>query len=303
MIIDPIDLKLIRLLELHGSIPINEIIAKFHITEEEILLRIKNFEDSGFISNYGMKLFLPGIIGGKWFWGCIASETTFRFNPEYSVPHLEEIVENLTFPAGICPNVSLLFFTQKLRETYKIINRTPGIKYAEIYKINEYNIKVPKILLQDDWQLVTQLYDRLPKLDYVKIHSLINEPELDDDVKLSRLIWSKKNRKGVISIFPNFDWSIIKNYMHLHLAVTTKMRIMELRRIVNKLGFSGNITSRFKKRYIQLEFNVWGFSDMQTVFSELKQIRRLTIEGYSFAYKNTIYNDWIKEYIRKRIRG
>lgn len=303
MIIDPIDLKLIRLLELHGSIPINEIIAKFHITEEEILLRIKNFEDSGFISNYGMKLFLPGIIGGKWFWGCIASETTFRFKPEYSVSHLEEIVENLTFPAGVCPNVSLLFFTQKLRETYKIINRTPGIKYAEIYKINEYNIKVPKILLQDDWQLVTQLYDRLPKLDYVKIHSLINEPELDDDVKLSRLIWSKKNRKGVILIFPNIDWSIIKNYMHLHLAVTTKMRIMELRRIVNKLGFSGNITSRFKKRYIQLEFNVWGFSDMQTIFGELKQIRRLTIEGYSFAYKNTIYNDWIKEYIRKRIRG
>ncbi len=302
MIIDPIDLKLIRLLELHGSIPINEIIAKFHITEQEIFLRIKNFEDSGFISNYGMKLFLPGIIGGKWFWGCIASETTFRFKSEHSVPHLEEIVENLTFPAGVCPNVSLLFFTQKLRETYKIINRTPGIKYAEIYKINEYNIKVPKILLQDDWQLVTQLYDRLPKLDYVKIHSLINEPELDDDVKLSRLIWSKKNRKGVISIFPNFDWSIIKNYMHLHLAVTTKMRIMELRRTVNKLGFSGNITSRFKKRYIQLEFNVWGFSDMQTIFSELKQIRRLTIEGYSFAYKNTIYNDWIKEYIRKRIR-
>lgn len=301
MIIDPIDLKLIRLLELQGSIPINEIIGKFQITEEEIFLRIKNFEDSGFITSYGIKLFLPGIIGGKWYWGCIASEATPRFKAEKSIPNLEEMVENLTFPAGVSPDVSLLFYTADLKETYKIINKIPGIKYTEIYKISEYNIKVPKVLLKEDWQVIVQLNDGLSKLDYAKINSIINKPDSENEVKLSRLIWSKKNKKGIISIFPSFNWSVIKNYLHLHLAVTTKMRIKELRRIVNKLGFSGNIASRFKKRYIQLEFDIWGFSDMQTIFSALRDVAKLTIEGYSFAYKNTVYNDWIEKYIKGKI--
>lgn len=301
MIIDPIDLKLIRLMELHGNVSINEIIAKFQITKEEILLRIENFEDSGFIGCYGVKLFLPGITGGKWYWGCIVSETTSRFKAERSIPCLEEIVENLTFPAGVCPDVSLLFYTKKLSETYKIINKTPGIKYAEIYKIDEYNIKVPKILLKDDWQLIAQLYNDLSNLNYAKINTFVNEPKTADEVKLSRLIWSKKNRKGVISIFPGFNWSVIKNYMHLHIAVTTTIRKKELRRIVNKLGSSGNITSRFKKRYYQLEFDIWGFSDMQTTFKALREVPKLTIEGYSFAHKNRIYNDWIKEYLKEKI--
>ena len=95
MIIDPIDLRLIRQLELQGSISVDEIVSKFHITREEIFLRIKNFEDSCFITGYGMKLFLPKITGGRWFWGCAATEATARFKPEKCVPYLEEIVENL----------------------------------------------------------------------------------------------------------------------------------------------------------------------------------------------------------------
>ncbi len=301
MIIDPIDLKLIRQLELHGSISHHEIIGKFQITEDEISLRLKNLEDSGFISNYGIKLFIPAVVGGKWYWGCIASESTTQFRPDRSVPCLEEIVENLTFPAGVCPDLSLLFYTQNLRETYKIINKTPGIKYAEIYKIDEFNVDVKKVLLEDDWQLIAQLCDSLPTLNYARINSIIYEPKSDDEIKLSRLIWSCKNKKGVVSIFPNFDWSVINNYLHLHVAVSSNIRIKELRRIVNKLGFSGNITSRFKKRFIQLEFDVWGFSEMQTIFSSLREIKKLTIEGYSLAHKNKIYNDWLEDYIRSKI--
>lgn len=301
MIIDPIDLKLIRLLELHGSVPINEIMSKFQITEKEVLLRIKNFEDMGFIESYGIKLFLPGIIGGKWHWGCIASETTSRFKAEKSVPFLEEIVENLTFPPGVCPDLSLLFYTQSLEESYRIINRAPGIKYAEIYKINEYDINVQKILLREDWQIISQFCDNLSQLDYEKIHEILHRPDSDEEVKLARLIWSKKNKKGVISVFPNFDWSIVKNYVHLHCAVTTKMRAKDLRSIVNKLGFSGNITSRFKKRYFQLEFDIWGFSDMQTVFSTLQREKKLSVEGYSFGHRNRIYYDWVREYINEKI--
>lgn len=301
MIIDPIDLKIIRLLELHGSIPLHEIISKFQITKEEVLLRVKNFEDTGFIENYGIKLFLPGIMGGKWYWGCIAAETTARFKPERSIPCLEEVVENLTFPRGVCPNISLLFYTKQLKETYRIINKTPGIKYAEIYKIDEYNIAVPKIMIKEGWQLIARLYDQLRRLNYEKINSMVNNPMSENDIKLSRMIWSRKNRKGIISIFPNFNWSALKNYAHLHLALTTKLRIKELRKLVNRVGFSGNITARFKKRFIQVEFDIWGFSDMQKILSSLKEVGGLTIEGYSLAYKNTIRNAWIKKYIKESI--
>ena len=301
MIIDPIDLHLIRQLELRGCVFVNEIIGKFQITKEEILLRIKNFEESGFISGYGLKLFFPRIVGGKWYWGCIALESTAAFKASRSVACLEEIVENITLPSGVCPDISLLFYTQSLQDTYKTINKTAGVKYAEVYKIDEYNVDVKQVLLKEDWEMITNLFDELPSITYQRIHTIVNSPTSDQDVRLSRTIWSKKNRKGVVSIFPNFDWSIIKNYLHLHVAVGTSIRVKELRSIVNNIGYSGNITSRFKKRYLQLEFDVWGFADMQRIMTSLQEIKKVTVEGVSFAYRNRIHNDWLEEYIKQQI--
>jgi DNA-binding Lrp family transcriptional regulator len=301
VIIDPIDLKIIRLLELHGIIPLHEIISKFQISKQEIFLRIKNFEETGFIEEYALKLFLPAIMGGRWYWGCIAAETTDYFRAEKAVPCLDEIVENLTFPKGVCPNVSLLFYTRKLKETYRIINKTPGVKYAEIYKIDSYDIRMPTIMVQEGWPLISGLYDRLRQMDYEKINTLVNDPVMENDIKLSRMIWTKKNRKGIISIFPAFNWSLLKNYAHLHLGLTSKLRVKELRKIINRIGFSGNITSRFKKTYLQVEFDIWGFSDLQKIFNTLGDIAGITVEGYSLAHKNIIRNAWIKKYIEDNI--
>jgi DNA-binding Lrp family transcriptional regulator len=301
VIIDPIDLKLIRQLELQGSIPIDEIVSKFHITNEEILLRIKNFEESGFISDYGLKLFVPGIIGGKWYWVCAATESTDKLIPEKSILFLEEVVENLTYPAGVCPNISMLFYTRDLARAYKMINKIPGLRYAEIYKINTFNVPVPKVLSESDFQMFAKLIDKKYKLNYAKINSFFHKPSSESDIQLSRLLWSKSNKKGTIYILPNFDWSVIKNYTHLHLAITTKMRIKELRKKINSIGFSGNITSRFKKRYLQIEFDIWGFSDIQKVLSSLRSFGKISVEGCSFAHKNKICDDWIKDFVKKRI--
>jgi DNA-binding Lrp family transcriptional regulator len=300
VIIDPIDLKLIRQLELEGSIAINEITNKFHITEEEILLRIKNFEDLGFINSYGVKLFLPKITGGKWFYALVAVESTPKFKPEKSIPYLEEIVENITYPRGVCPDMSLLLYTEDLDDTYKKIYRVPGVKYAEIYKVGEYNVTVPQVLLKNDWKNIAKLFV-MSKLNYMKINEILIKPKSETEVKLSSLIWSKKNRKGIISVFPNFNWSIIKNYTHLHLAVTTKMRTKDLRKIISKIGYSANITSRFKKKYLQVEFDIWGFNDLQKIISPLQDIPKLTIDGSSFAYRNIICKEWIKDYINEKI--
>ena len=109
--------------------------------------------------------------------------------------------------------------------TYKTINKTPGIKYAEVYKIDEYVVDVPRILLEDDWHIVDYNFESIKKLKYKKIHTIMNNPQSESDIKLSRLLWSKKNRKGVVSLFPNFNWSLITNYLHLHCAVTTKLSI------------------------------------------------------------------------------
>jgi DNA-binding Lrp family transcriptional regulator len=70
MIIDPLDLKILRHLESQGFVPVDDIINKFHISRDEIFLRIKNFEEQGLITNYGVKLFTPAIAGGKWYRGC-----------------------------------------------------------------------------------------------------------------------------------------------------------------------------------------------------------------------------------------
>jgi hypothetical protein len=118
---------------------------------------------------------------------------------------------------------------------------------------------------------------------------------------LSRLIWTKKNRKGVITLLPNYNWSVIKNYLHLHVAVSTKLRTKEITRLVNRIGYSGNITGRFKKRFYQIEFELWGFSDLQDVIYALSNIGRMNVEGLSFAHKNQIYDAWLKEFISSKI--
>jgi DNA-binding Lrp family transcriptional regulator len=297
VIIDPIDLKLIRLLELQGNVPITDVIGKFQITEKEILLRIDNMEESGFINGYGLKLFIPSISGGRWYWGCVACETTRQFKPERSVACLEEIVSNTTTPAGFCPDHSLLFYTQNLREAYTVINKSPGVRYAEIYKIGTFNVKIPQVLLKEDWKRILGLHNSLPNMKFVRLHQLLHNPESGEDIALSRLMWRRMNKQGVVSIFPNFDWSVIKNYLHLHVAVTSKLRVKELRRIVNKLGCSGNITSRFKKRYMQL----WGFTELHNIYSTLQSVKRISIEGCSFAYKNRVYDGWIKKFIESKI--
>lgn len=270
------------------------------MSRKEILLRVANFEDSGLIIGYGFKLFLPGIHGGKWYWACIAGDATSRQIKHKSIPFLEEVVENLTFPSGVCPNISMLFYTKNLREIKPVPNKMPGMKYAEVYKIGEYSVAIPRILLKEDWQILSELYST-KHLDYARINALTNSPKSDTEVRLSRLVWTRKNRQGIMAIAPNFNWSVIKNYMHIHLAVVTKMRTKDLRRLLRDIGFVGNIASRFKKRYLQIEFDMWGFSDLRVIVDRLSGIDRLSIEGCSFAFKNTVYDEWVNEFIQDQI--
>jgi len=273
---------------------------KFHISRKEILLRMRNFEDSGLVRSYGFKLFLPGIHGGRWYWACIAGDATAKFKNRNSIPYLEEMVENLSFPPGVGPNVSLLFYTKNLRDIKILSNKLVGMKYSEVYKVGEYNVTLPRVLLQEDWQLLMEFYDT-KNIDFDMIDSITNSPKSEREMKLSRLIWTRRNRHGILAIAPNFSWSVIKNYMHIHVAIVTTMRVKELRRLLKEIGFVGNIASRFKKRYLQIEFDIWGFSDMKVIFRQLSQVDRITIEGCSFAFKNTICDEWIKDYIHQQI--
>lgn len=300
MIIDPIDLNLIRQLELQGTIPVHDFVSKFHISQKEILLRIRNFEDTGLISGYGFKLFLPAVHGGKWYWGCIAGEASSRFRLGNAIPFIEEMVENLVFPPGVCPNISLLFYAKNLREIRALSNKLPGMKYAEVYKVDEYNIVMPRLLLKEDWRLINELCNT-KNIRYTMINRITEKPKTEKEIRLSKLIWTRRNRQGILSIAPYFNWSVIKNYMHVHLAVVTKMRIKELRTMLKEIGFLGNIASRFKKRYIQIEFDLWGFSDFRVITHALARVDRITIEGCSFAYKSRVYDDWVKDFVRTQI--
>jgi len=300
VIIDPIDLNLIRQLELQGTIPVHDFVSKFHISQKEILLRIRNFEDTGLISEYGFKLFLPGIHGGKWYWGCIAGEASPRFRLGKTIPFIEEMVENLSFPQGVCPNVSLLFYAKNLKEIRSLSNKLPGMKYSEVYKVDEYNLVMPRLLVKEDWQLIDEFCNS-KKIRYTLINRITQKPKSEKEVRLSRLIWTRGNRQGILSIAPNFNWSIIKNYMHVHLAVVTKIRVKELRRIVKEIGFVGNIASRFKKRYIQIEFDLWGFSDFRVIMHAITKIEGIIVEGCSFAYRNRIYDDWVRDFVQNQI--
>lgn len=294
MIIDAIDLKLIRQLDLQGSIAINEIAGKFHIDRDEILLRIRNMEEAGLISGYGAKLFVPGLVGGHWYLGCALTETTQLRSLE-SVPHLVEVTETVVFPKGVCPNVSLVFWSRDLKASYRTINRLPFVQYVEIFKVGEYNVPLPRMLLDDERALIAKTLRQ--HLSYDMIHRVIFEPEGEDEVLLSRLYWHDRNRNGIISFYPNVNWQVVKNYLHLHVALTSRLRGKEMRRLSAGLTCSGTITSRFKRRYHQMEFDLWGFSDMGAALAGLLGSKGVNVEGISLAFRNEIKDEWIGSFL------
>ena len=90
---------------------------------------------------------------------------------------------------------------------------------------------------------------------------------------------------------------MINNFAHVHFAVTTKLRMKDLRKYLATLGLAGNVTARYKKRYLQLEFDIWGFSEYQNIVNALNLPRRIILEGCSIAYQNKIYDAWLKRFI------
>ncbi len=298
MIIDPIDLKILRSLEAQGHVPIMEIINKFHITRDEIFLRIQNFEEQGLLSSYGIKLFIPAVAGGKWYRGCAFVDADFEPDIKNIYPLVEELIVNTTIPPGVLPSYAYIFYSRDLKHSYRLMNRTFGVKYVEIYKIAEYNFSLPRELSQEEWRLIYSFIRS--KINFKRLNEILENPKSEEDVQLSRLILNRKNQRGIFSIFPNINWHMVKNFTHMHLAVTTKMRPGEFKKFLKNYGIAADIYSKFKRRYIQLEFDLWGFAEMLKVISQLRNERRITIQGISVAHHNEICDDWIRNFVREK---
>lgn len=298
MIIDPIDLKILRHLEAQGYIPLDDIINKFHITRDEIFLRIKNFEEHGLIKGYGIKLFIPSITGGKWYRGCAFVDADYEPDVKNVYPLVEEVIANTVLPAGILPAYSYIFYSRDLKQTYRLIMKTKGVKYVELYKIAEYDMSLPHELTSEEWQIINQLVRS--KIKFKRIYQILDNPINDEDVQLSRLMLNRKNLRGVFSVFPNIDWSIVKNFAHIHFAVTAKMRPNELKKFLRHYNIAADIYSKFKKKFLQLEFDLWGFSDLNKFVSKLRKDPRINVLGISIAHHNEICDEWIKNFIREK---
>ncbi|MEO0161164.1 MAG: Lrp/AsnC family transcriptional regulator [candidate division WOR-3 bacterium] len=298
MIIDPIDLKILRHLESQGYAPINEITNKFHITQEEIFLRIKNFEEQGLIAGYGIKLFIPAIIGGRWYRGCAFVDADVEPDIAKVYPLTEEKIVNMTLPNGVLPAYSYFFYARDLKYCYRLLHRTPGVKYVEIYKIAEYNIPVPQEVSTEEWRVIDQFIRS--KINFSRIHEVMENPKSEADVRLGRLLLSRKNQQGIFSIFPSINWGVIKNFAHVHLGITTRMRPNELKRFLKQYVIPADIFTKFKKKYLQLEFDLWGFSDLSKILEWVKNERRITIHSISFAQRNEICDEWFKNFVREK---
>lgn len=298
MIIDPIDLKILRHLEAQGYVPINEIINKFHITRDEILLRVKNFEERGLIKDYGIKLFTPSIAGGKWYRGCAFVDADFEPDLKNVYPLVEEVIVNTVIPSGILPAYSYIFYSRDLKHTYRLITKTRGVKYAELYKIAEYDVPVPREMTVEEWQLIYNL--SRSKISFDRIYQILDDPQNSCDIQLARLMLNRKNLYGVFSIFPNIDWSIVKNFSHIHFAISSRMRPNELKKFLRRHSVPADIFTKYKKKLIQFEFDLWGFADLTKVVNKLKMERRISVLGISIAHHNEICDEWIKNFVREK---
>ncbi|MEO0085390.1 MAG: hypothetical protein ABIK37_02025 [candidate division WOR-3 bacterium] len=297
MNLERFDLVALRLAERRGWFPSETELAEVQLTREEFGRRLRRLKEAALIREFRATLAVPPLLGGDWVWGAVLAQTAKPLNVASALiaklPFVTEVMLNSGLPEGLGPNLALLFYSREFDTEARFIQSVAGVEYHEVYRVAEYSFPVAMPLSSDERLLVRHLVKN-PAADIPAIGAALGRDEKWVRAKLDRLLWNELNGSGVLRVQPELDWSRVENFGHFHFLIETGHRPEQLTRLTSEQGLSLVLGGRlFRNRYVQLEADVWGVSELMDRVTFLNQIAGIRVAGVAWNRQATVNSAWV----------
>ncbi len=297
MIVEKLDLAAVRLCEQRGMFPSAAELARAGLEPAEYRTRLKRLAAAGVICSYRAILVVPPLLGGDWVWAGVLASAKRPLGVGNALtrrlPFVTEIVLNQGLPEGLGPNLALMFYSRDFETESQFIRSAPGIEYQEVYRVAEYSFPVAIPLSGDERTLLKQIV-KSPADDIPALSKVLDRTPSWVQAKLDRLCWTESNRSGVIRVQPEVDWTRVENFGHFHLLVETGHRSEDIARLAAEHGFTLCLQGRaFRGRYVQVEADAWGITDLMLRVSALEQVPGIRVAGVVWNQRVSVNSSWV----------
>jgi len=302
MLIDAIDLKIIRAIENGGKIFQNHLapfLTESNLKNEEIVTRLTRIETGQLIKDYKTTIRIPLFMGGDWTLGCalcIANNPETIINQiSQKIPFVIEIMQNVSIPEGYGPNLSILFYTKDFPTSQQFLKEFDTLSYVEIYKLRDYSFPIPSPLAAREKKLLIEIYNN-PTVQFQELSQLIDQDLTWVKTKVSSLVTNPENFEndlfneiGIIQILPEIDWGDCENFRHIHFLVKKSSCRNFPENDEFQLVLSGQ---SFRGKFCQIETDIWGVGQLGAKLKILQQ-SGISIQGIVLAQSNYVINHWV----------
>ncbi|MGQ9707503.1 MAG: hypothetical protein ACUVUR_01325 [bacterium] len=307
MFLDLEDVLAIRMAESRSSLLApetpgwTELLQKTGLNQESYRQRIDRLHHAGLIRSFHLTLVVPPLLGGNWVWAGMLARTNQPLeqanNIKSRLPFVTEIFFNSCLPGNIGPNLALLFYSRDFETENRFIHSAAGLRDVEVFKIAEFSYPIALNLSREEEALVRFLASN-PQSDASFIASAFGQNENWVRAQLERLLWTENNRTGVIRIQLSIDWSVCANFGHFHFLLETGHRPEQVAKLVADQNFELVFNGRpISGRYIGIEADVWGISDLLRRVDFLEKINGIRVAGVMGNREVSINSDWILKII------
>ena len=299
MIIDLIDLKIIRELESGKRMFPDLAIKKLSILKEEFFSRLARLESTGLIKDYKASVFIPPLLGGDWFLG---GGVSISSNPEKAteqitrgLPFVVEVWHNFAFPLGVGPNLSFSFYSKDFPSSTQFLKEIKELDYLEVYKLREYSFPIPFPLSADEKKLLREI-NVAPTISLAALANVINQDISWIQEKLNRIITNPNGIDGVsntdvsfMQILPELNWRVCENFCHTHFIIELYGSKLQVPNSDFQIVFEGRA---FREKFYQLESDLWSLNQLVSKLNIIQQ-SNVKIKGITFAESNLVINHWV----------
>ncbi|MBM3315322.1 Lrp/AsnC family transcriptional regulator [candidate division WOR-3 bacterium] len=297
MVVDRLDVAALRMAEARGRFASEAELAQAGLSPADYADRLQKLKQNGVIRGFKTTVAVPPLLGGDWVWAAVLANAARPLNAANALvqrlPFVSEVFINMGLPAGLGPNLGLLFYSRDFDTEARFIQSAAGLDYREVSRVAEYSFPVALPLSGDERQLVRHLVKN-PDSDVAAIAGALGREPAWVRAKLDRLFWNELNRSGVVRVMPELDWSKVENYGHFHFLLETGHRPDQLSRLVAEQGFSVVRDGLpYRSRYVQVEADVWGVAELMDRANALEQVGGIRVAGVLWSREALVHADWV----------
>ncbi len=303
MILEPLDVAVLRIAELYGLFVNLSELALAGLDWDAYRERVNRLMASGILRSFHLTLVVPPFLGGRWVWGAARAKT--KANPEAvarkltaRLPFVTEIVLNASLPPKVGPNLALLFYSRDFETERRFIHSVAELQDVEVFKVQEFSYPVALPLSSEEKEFVKFLLEN-PAQPPDTLASALNKEERWVRARLDRLIWRESNPAGIIRIQSSINWSACDNFGHFHFLLETGYTPEELAKLLTDQGFKIVLGGRLMGgKLIGVETDVWGIGELFKKIELLEGINGVKVAGLLYNQEVIINNGWVKNLLR-----